>query len=177
MRSPAKKTVTGFTVLDVTAALVIVAILAVLFVPSFGDYLNRAREVSCLARMRAITVALHGYLHDHQDVWPQGPRPTEESAWEAFWLATLKPYGIADKDWRCPSITALLAAQGVASRDMPALHYQPAMFPPTPGIATRYATQPWLIERADAHGRGALIAFPGGEVKSAQRILAELGGR
>lgn len=167
----------GFTLLEILAVGIILAILAVLFVPHLQGHLNKAREVACLGHMRGITVALHAYLHDHRDVWPQGPLPIDKNAWESFWLATLHPYGIGPNDWRCPSITASLATRGISPPDMPKIHYQPAVFPPTPGSAMRYTTQPWLIERANVHGHGPLIAFPDGKVKAARRIVAELGTR
>jgi hypothetical protein len=59
----------------------------------------------------------------------------------------------------------------------PQVHYIPTMFTSEPDIANRWATQPWLIERSDAHGQGPLICFPDGSVKSAGRVVAEIGGR
>jgi hypothetical protein len=55
------------------------------------------------------------------------------------------------------------------------LHYMPAMFDATPGIARRWSTQPWLVEIANAHGQGALVCFPDGSVKSFNQILSEQG--
>ena len=53
----------------------------------------------------------------------------------------------------------------------------PTAFGPTPGLATRWATHPWLIERADSHGQGPLICFPDGSVKPFNKVLAEQGVR
>ena len=51
------------------------------------------------------------------------------------------------------------------------------MFTAEPGIATRWATQPWLIERASVHKHGPHICFPDGSVKSFNKVLAEQGLR
>lgn len=159
----------AFTLLELMAVVCILAIFAVIFVPDMSRLLERAGEARCAANMRNITVALHAYLPDHGQVWPQGPTPEAGAAWEDFWLATLEPYGINSSTWKCPTIASKSGADG--SR----VHYTPTMFPPTPNIANRWATQPWLLERANAHGHGALICFPDGSVKSFDKVLAELG--
>jgi len=159
----------GFTILDTVAVITIVAILVALAVPNFGNYLRKAQEVRCTANMRNITVALRGYLQDNGNVWPQGPSPESGAAWEDFWLGVLQPYGITGKTWQCP---AILARSGT---DAPRVHYTPTMFPPVPGIADRWATHPWLIERGEGHGRGVLICFPDGSIKSFDKVLAEEG--
>ena len=147
------------------------AILVVFAVPNIGNFLRKAQEVRCMANMRSITVGLRWYLQDHGNVWPQGPPPDGGAAWENFWLGALQPYGITDKTWQCPAITARM------KQDAPRVHYTPTMFPSVPGIADRWATQPWLIERGEGHGNGSLICFPDGSVKSFDKVLAEQGVR
>jgi prepilin-type N-terminal cleavage/methylation domain-containing protein len=161
----------AFTLIELLAVLVVLAMLMVLFAPNLKDYQRRAAEVRCMANMRNITIGLHGYLQDHQNVWPQGPPPDAGTAWENFWLGTLQPYGISEKTWQCPGIPTR-GAPGA-----PRVHYAPTMFPPVPGIAQRWATHPWLIERGEGHGRGALICFPDGSIKSFDKVLAEQGVR
>ncbi len=65
----------------------------------------------------------------------------------------------------------------MSASDRPKVHYTPTMFNATPGIATRWATQPWLIERSSVHAQGALICFPDGAIKSFDKVLAEQGVR
>jgi len=166
----------GFTLLEVIVVLLIVAILAVLLVPGYRPLLERAQAVICASQMRAIRVAMDGYLQDHKMVWPQGPAP-QEPGWAAFWLQTLRPYDIADRTWQCPTIRGLIATGDAPVDPNLALHYVPTMFDPTPNIAYRWSTQPWLIETADAHGNGPLICFPDGSVKPFNKVLAEQGVR
>lgn len=130
-----------------------------------------------MANMRSITVGLHGYLHDHENIWPQGPSLINEAQWEAFWLQALKNYGITEKTWQCPVFKAQLNSSGVPADERPRVHYIPTQFPDTPGIATRWATQPWLIERPSVHKNGPHICFPDGSVKSFNKVLAEQGVR
>lgn len=165
----------AFTLLEVLASIAILVMLAALFIPNMEAYLRRAGEVRCAANLRALNIGLRGYLQDNQSIWPQGPSLNAERAWEAFWLDTLEPYGIMPRDWRCPTIQSAFARSEFPPDKHPKLHYIPTMFTAEPGIANRWATQPWLIERSDAHGSGPLICFPDGSVKSARRVLAELG--
>jgi prepilin-type N-terminal cleavage/methylation domain-containing protein len=167
----------GFSLLEVVAAVLIVTILSVIFFPNARDFLQRAGEAGCMANMRSITTGLHGYLQDNQNIWPQGPSLNNEAEWEAFWLQALKNYGIKDKTWQCPAFNSELNAKGVPADDRPRVHYIPTMFPDTPGIATRWATQPWLIERTSVHKNGPHICFPDGSVKSFNKVLAEQGIR
>ena len=167
----------AFALLELVAVLLVISILVVLFVPNYRDYLRRAGEVRCSSNMRAINIGLRGYLQDHGSVWPQGPSVVEEKLWEAFWLKTLVPYGISDRTWLCPTIEGAFAAGGKKPSDRPKLHYIPTMFTDEPDMANRWATQPWLIERSDAHGNGPLICFPDGSIKSARRVVAEMAFR
>lgn len=127
-----------------------------------------------MANMRSITVALHGYLQDHANIWPQGPSPEAGSAWDQFWIGSLQPYGISQSTWRCPAISARTKAGG---SEEAAIHYAPTMFEAIPGQATRWNRHPWLIERASVHRHGPLICFPDGGVKSMDKVLAEQGVR
>lgn len=162
----------GFTIVEVLAVILIVAILAVFLVPNYRPLLERAQGVVCASHMRSIRLALDNYLNDNQQVWPQSPSPQEGRVWSDFWLATLKPYGITPSTWQCPTIRGTM--RDTIGDDQP-LHYMPAMFDPTPGIARRWATQPWLVEIANAHGQGALVCFPDGSVKSFNQIIREQG--
>jgi type II secretory pathway pseudopilin PulG len=166
----------AFTLLEILATVILLGILFALFTPSLRDYLRRADEVRCTANLRALNISLRGYLQDHKAIWPQGPSLNEERKWEHFWLSTLKPYGISPRVWKCPTIERSFVQSGAPEEKRPKLHYIPTMFTAEPDIANRWATQPWLIERGDAHGQGPLICFPDGSVKSARRVLNEQGG-
>jgi type II secretory pathway pseudopilin PulG len=161
----------AFTLVELIAVLAILVLLALLTFPNVRNYLVRAGEVRCAGNMRSIAVTLHSYLPDHAMVWPQGPAPEAGAAWENFWITTLQPYGIGASTWACPTTSSDRNSEGTR------VHYAPTLFPATPNIANRWATHPWLIERSEGHGNGALICFPDGSVKSFDKVLAELGVR
>ncbi len=165
----------AYTLLEVLAALLVLGILAILIIPNYSRILAAAQEAVCASQMRAIRVALGSYLDDHERIWPQPPEGTEGANLRAFWFTTLQPYDITESTWQCPTIRRALREEGVAG-DF-GMHYVPTAFDATPGIANRWATQPWLIEAADAHGKGPLICFPDGSVKSMFKVLAEQGVR
>ena len=164
----------AFTLIEVLAVVLIILILAAFIAPNYRPMLERAQGVICASHMRSIRLGMDNYLNDHQQVWPQAPPPTEAAAWSQFWVATLAPYGITGATWQCPTIRGLLKESGEKG---PLIHYTPAIFDATPGIARRWSTQPWLVEIANAHGQGALVCFPDGSVKSFSQILAEQGLR
>jgi prepilin-type N-terminal cleavage/methylation domain-containing protein len=171
----------GFTIVEVLAVVIIILILASFIVPNYSTWINRAQEVKCMANMRAIHVGLLAYLNDHQEIWPQGPSPKEESAWAKFWIETVEPYGVMAKTWQCPTMAGQFKRGERAPLDGGAIHYSPTMFDAQPNTAKRLSTyplnQPWLIERADAHAQGTLIVFGDGTIKSFNQVLAEQGMR
>jgi len=164
----------AFALLEIIAVLAVVMVLVTLAVPQYGKFVAKAQEAACIGNMRALHVALGAYLNDHGDVWPQEPADQDGKVWSKFWLDTLSPYGPTANTWKCPTVSGFLK-QYPAGSNAPELHYVPSRFPQTPGIARRWTTQPWLIEIADAHGKGPLICFPDGRVKSASEVFAENG--
>lgn len=165
----------AFTLLEICAAIIILLVLAAIFLPNYRAYIDRAAEVKCTGNLRTISIALHGRLQDHGDVWPQGPSLADEKNWEQFWITTLLPYGVEPTSWKCPTIAQAYTRSQVPAPEHPEVHYVPTMFTDEPGISMRWPTQPWLVERSDAHGKGPLLCFPDGSVKSASRVVAELG--
>ncbi len=164
--------VSGFTILEVVIVIAVVGILVALTIGNYERIIASAQQAACTANMRTIHHGLGSYLQDNKDVWPQGPDLLQEKAWEKFWLQTLEPFGVAPRAWQCPTIRGMVrSGQDEATK----VHYAPTTFDDTPGIARRWPTQPWLIERADAHGQGPLICFPDGSIKPMQRVLYEQG--
>ncbi len=167
----------GFSILEVLAVIAILMIIGILMIPNYNRLLAHAAQAKCMANMRSIHVGLGAYLNDHQDVWPQGPNPMEGTPWADFWIKTLVDQGVPQRTWECPAIHRMLGNPPKSIITASSIHYTPTMFDETPGIARRWPTQPWLIERADAHGNGALICFTDGSIKSFNKVLAEQGVR
>jgi len=165
----------AFTLLEIVAVLLILSILALLLIPNYSRIVSAAQEVICASHMRAIRVGLDGYLQDNAGIWPQPPPDAEGAALRGFWLQALRPYDISASTWQCPTIRHYLKDETQAE-DF-GMHYVPTLFDATPNIARRWTTQPWLIEAADAHGKGPLICFPDGSIKPLFKVLAEQGAQ
>lgn len=161
--------------LEILAVLLIIAILSLLVIPNYSRIVGAAQEVICASHMRSIRVALGNYLQDHSNVWPQPPPGAEGADLRRFWFEALQPYDISESTWQCPTIRHALGQEGQTG-DF-GMHYVPTQFDATPGVANRWTTQPWLIEAANAHGKGPLICFPDGSVKPMFKVLAEQGVR
>jgi prepilin-type N-terminal cleavage/methylation domain-containing protein len=178
IRVPANKLACrAFTFLEILAAISVIAILAVLLLPNYGSLIAKAQQAKCMANMRSIHGGLSNYLNDHENIWPQGPGPEAGREWSRFWITTLEAEGIPARTWRCPTLEGLLGTGQSAPYEETSMSYLPSMFTATPGIARRWPRQPWLLERADAHGNGALICFTDGSIKSFYQVLAEEGLR
>jgi prepilin-type N-terminal cleavage/methylation domain-containing protein len=165
----------GYTLLEIIAVMLILSILVLLIVPNYKTIVAKAQEMVCASNMRSIRLGLDQYLQDHKMIWPQAPETEDDDALSAFWVATLQPYDISLRTWQCPTIRSMMRDQG--QREDKSIHYAPTSFDPTPNIAYRWATQPWLIEVGDAHGKGPLICFPDGSIKPLFKVLAEQGVR
>lgn len=167
----------GFTIMEAVAVLAILMLLTAVIAPNYGRWMTTAAQTRCMANLRSLHVGLGSYLNDHQNIWPQGPPPDAGRAWSEFWIRTLEPVGITSKTWHCPSIAAMLLESKNQQSHEASIHYVPTMFDANPGTAYKWPTQPWLIERADAHGNGALISFTDGSIKPFNKVLAEQGVR
>lgn len=174
-RSPAENDSTGFTILEAVAIIAILAILAAFAIPNYNGWLAKASQAKCMANMRSIHLALGAHLNDNKDVWPQGPSPLEGGPWAEFWIRVLEPQGITQETWECPAIYRMMGKPPRDAITAESVHYVPTMFDNLPGTARRWPTQPWLVERADAHGSGALICFTDGSIKPFRKVLAEQG--
>ncbi len=153
--------------------LVVMLILATMVMGSYLSIRDKARRSLCQNNLRNLHVAGVGYLTDHENVWPQVPtNDLKDPNYALSWISAFRPYGMAPINWICPSVQAAL---GIDYNVYPRLDYFATPFAPTPRAASRYATQPWFVERADIHGDGNLVIFANGQVKSLQEVVRDLG--
>jgi hypothetical protein len=161
----------GFTILEIAAVVAILGILAALFFAVSDRLPMRAEAPKCMANMRSIQVGLAAYLQD-KGHWPQEPVDqlgNNEDAYEDWWIDELKPYGVAEATWMCPTIKRLVTNKSAQGR--PKVHYTPTMFDKHPSTPYRWSTQPWLIEIGNMHGQGALICYPDGSIKPMDEVV------
>ncbi|MEM6915899.1 MAG: hypothetical protein AAF491_04960 [Verrucomicrobiota bacterium] len=158
----------GFTVVEFVVTLGVVALLAVILVPSLETFRERARKVTCISHMRAIHSGLLGYTTD-KGHWPQMEEDKfdfgEEEFFE-FWIEETIPYGLSEDTWVCPSDRALERRLNVDKIKYFG-SYIVTRFDKKPQTPYRW-NQPWAMERGDFHGQGAHILLPDGSVHSSR---------
>lgn len=155
----------AFTVVEVLVCIAILLILAAMLNTAWVSVAPKVAQAQCFSNMRSIHGSLSTYLTDVGH-WPQIPTKSEdnEETYETWWLATLEPYGGVAKVWQCPVLRSrkVQDADGYVLR----MHYIPTDFDANPISPRRWSTMPWLIERGNNHGRGALLAFPDGSIRT-----------
>ncbi len=148
------------------------AILAILILCIFRATQNaaaRADVVRCMGNLRNIHVALELDLQDTGH-WPQCPFEMGEDGFDQWWVHELERYHIPLSAWTCPTIMREQHLIDQKPEDIK-IHYVPTPFDDSPFTPRRWATQPWLIEIADAHGEGNLMCFPDGAIMGLTRYL------
>jgi prepilin-type N-terminal cleavage/methylation domain-containing protein len=160
----------GFTLIELSVVVCIIAVLASLATVGFGPVRDRAEKAVCMGRMRSLHASLATYVQDNGK-WPQEPEDATSAGLisEDWWLRELAPYGATPEVWICPTIKRV-SSYG-KDEDFPRIHYLPGSFDAQPASPYKYAMQPWLIEIAGAHGRGPNICFPDGSIQSMDDIL------
>jgi len=162
----------GLTLVELLAGMAIMVILATLVTTVVSRLPGAADRSKCSANLRNLHIALDTYLQE-QTKWPQQPDfdITQQTEYENWWMKTMAPYGMTPGTWQCPAVLRLGKLQ--AHRQSPLIHYTPTMFDANPSTPRKWNTQPWAVEIANVHGRGALLLFPDGSIRDLDDVLAE----
>jgi len=165
----------GFTLLEITAVVVILMVLGALVFQVSKRIPTLADKAVCVSNMRNLHGALSAYTIENQQ-WPQQPMfdPSQEAEMDKWWIETLSPYGMdAESSWHCPGIRRLGTISLAAEEGEPIIHYMPTMFDPRPSTPFRWKWQPWAVEIADVHGMGAHVLFQDGSVRTMRDLKAQ----
>ena len=87
----------GFTLIELLVVIAIIAILMALLLPSLSRAKAKANQISCLNKMRQLTLAATMYAGDHNDEFPVRRERTNA------WPHKLKPYYVNWQILACPS--------------------------------------------------------------------------
>lgn len=166
----------GFSLVELLVGIVIILILASLVMLAVPFIRDRAEAVKCGNNIRQLQVAFAAAVQD-KGHWPQEPKEIWESSdqdlYEDWLIEEMKPYGIIEKTWLCPTIHRKISAKDKDGR--PKIHYTPTMFDANPGTPYKWPKQPWLVEIGNMHGAGALMAFPDGSTRAINEVLKSQG--
>jgi prepilin-type N-terminal cleavage/methylation domain-containing protein len=170
----------GFTLLEVTTAVLVIAILAVIAVPVYSNLQAKAQRLKCGENVKSVGLAISAYLAEHQK-WPQIATESSRSAAggtdspEAVqWIATLHPYGIQEANWRCPTIESQIRGSGNKNAlKAKRIDYAPTSFGSDPDAPRKWPKHPWLVERGAPHGTGPWILLSDGSLVTFEDIFAK----
>lgn len=152
----------GFTLLELIIAILIVAILAAIIIPSYHAFKRQAQRAACIGKLRSLHSAFDGYLLENGR-WPQMPEGglnMDESEFFGFWIKALEDYGAGPDVWVCPA--DIRREEGLEKGEYVG-SYIPTQFDAHSYTPHRW-NQPWVMERGDFHGKGAHVLMPDGTV-------------
>lgn len=149
---------------------IVVVLVAVSF-PVISQLRARAQRVQCSANLRSIYIATDLFLQQNES-WPQIEESDDEDAADSSgngWIAALKPFGISEKSWICPTVQNLLGNPDLTQNVR--VDYVATPFDDKPLTPHQWSRQPWFIEVGDVHGRGNLIIFTDGSISDLRTVI------
>lgn len=163
----------GFTLLELMTVIVVIGILITMLVPTFRALQAKAERANCAANLRSLYVGATSYLQQHQH-WPQiATTDIRKPSYAKAWVAALRPYGLSEKNWVCPTIQRELREPDLTKPGQERIDYMATPFDDNPRTPHKYPTHPWFAERGNMHGEGNLVIFANGQVKSLNDVLKD----
>jgi type II secretory pathway pseudopilin PulG len=167
--------------LELLVVLGIVAILVGITFPVISQLRSRAQRVQCSTNLRSLFIATELYLQQNEH-WPQieesdddNDAATADSS--GGWIAALKPFGISEKTWICPSVQNSLGNPDISDPNNMRADYIATPFDDKPMTPHQWPRQPWFAEVGDVHGHGNLIIFTDGSISDLKTVAAKQAGK
>ena len=168
-------TAQGLTLLELLVLVAIVAVLVAISFPISSRLLSRAQRVQCSANLRSIYIATDLFLQQNES-WPQIEESDDEDVADDSgngWIAALKPFGISEKSWICPTVQNLLGNPDLTQNVR--VDYVATPFDDKPMTPHQWPRQPWFAEVGDVHGHGNLLIFTDGSISDLKTVLSNSG--
>ena len=154
----------GFTLLETMTVILIIAIIVTMIVPVAQRFSQRTEKIKCMNNLRNLYAGANFYVQDKSQ-WPQISTTLAQKdppAYATAWMNALRPYGIPDILWYCPTTTR--DSGGVNSQKEIHIDYLPTPFDSKPNTPYKWPHQPWFVERGAVHEGGNLIIFTNGSI-------------
>jgi prepilin-type N-terminal cleavage/methylation domain-containing protein/prepilin-type processing-associated H-X9-DG protein len=118
----------GFTLIELLTVISIIAVLAAILFPVFGQAREMARGTACLSNIKNIDTAVLMYAQDYDETilpWRNCPVQTRDGVTAcsiddqvaSLWTSTLQPYLKSKAVLFCPSFNALETAKAMDQAD------------------------------------------------------------
>ena len=163
----------AFTLMELLTVLVIISILIVLILPVVDGIKARMAKARCIANLRSLTVSTHAYVQQNGH-WPQVDTSQMNKNYQAYasaWIEQLKPFGLSQINWICPSAQSSLRDPDLTKPEHIRLDYTATPFDANPATPYKWANQPWFIEKNSLHGNGNLIVYSDGRIDEALDVM------
>ena len=149
--------------MELMTVIVIIGILSMMVFSSVSSIRSKAERARCVNNLQGLYAAGCSYLLDNES-WPQIPTlDITTPDYAQAWMDAFKPYQIGTPNWTCETVQKSLGSPPFDPAN-PQIDYLPASFDARPSSPWLFPTQPWFIERADAHGSGNLLILTNGQI-------------
>ena len=154
----------GFTLIELMTVLIVIAILVLLLIPTVQGLKEKAEKGTCIANLRNLYGAAAGYVQQHGR-WPQvDPAGLRTGQYAKDWIVELEPFGIARKNWICPTMQRSLGNPDYTKEKHTRLDYIATNFDEQPNTPYKWRAQPWFAEKGAVHGQGPLLIGSDGNI-------------
>ena len=174
-RSSGNKGNAGFTLVELMTVIVIILILAALLIPAISAWKGRTEKARCISNLRGLYLGAANYIQQ-VGYWPQvstGLLKTHQ--YDAAWIETLRPYGLANENWICPTQQRNMGNPEYNTAKTARADYMATPFPQDHHTPYRWPTQPWFAEKGDFHGTGNLMIFSDGSIDDLKHVKLRMG--
>jgi prepilin-type N-terminal cleavage/methylation domain-containing protein/prepilin-type processing-associated H-X9-DG protein len=129
----------AFTLIELLVVIAIIAILAAILFPVFAQAREKARQISCLSNTKQLSLGIHQYAQDYDDLLPVGGYNAQL---RGRWQWQIYPYVKNQAVFSCPSVPAsaqwrpTVNAQGLGTNDRGGYGWNYALSTDVPPSAT-----------------------------------------
>ncbi|HEY3900398.1 MAG TPA: type II secretion system protein [Chthoniobacter sp.] len=173
-----QRSAAAFTLLELMTVITVMLILAAMFMGVWSSMRNRAELAACSTNMKSLYTAAAAYVQQNGQ-WPQVATNTlttpNDTLYPNAWINALAPFGIAQKNWLCPSVQREMGNPDMTKSENVRVDYLATPFDNKPGTPFLWPHQPWFIERGSVHPGGNLIIWSNGQLVTMQEALQFVG--